>query len=58
MWWGAPDEAGFPNPPYTTLGTTPVSREKPYLFVDEQGNYGVRVPSAQPTRAASLGPTA
>src|SRR5215211_5385646 len=44
---GAPDEAGFPNPPYTTLGTTPVSREKPYLFVDEQGNYGVRVPSAQ-----------
>ncbi len=44
---GAPDEAGFPNPPYTTLGTTPVSREKPYLFVDEQGNYRVRVPSAQ-----------
>jgi hypothetical protein len=44
---GAPDESGFPNPPYTTLGTTPVSREKPYLFVDEQGNYGVRVPSAQ-----------
>lgn len=44
---GAPDEAGFPNPPYTTLGTTPVSREKPYLFVDGQGNYGVRVPSAQ-----------
>jgi hypothetical protein len=44
---GAPDEAGFPNPPYTTLGTTPVSREKPYLFVDGQGNYRVRVPSAQ-----------
>jgi hypothetical protein len=44
---GAPDEAGFPNPPYTTLGTTPVSREKPYLFADEQGNYSVRVPSAQ-----------
>ena len=44
---GAPDDAGFPDPPYTTLGTTPVSREKPYLFVDEQGNYGVRVPSAQ-----------
>ena len=44
---GAPDDAGFPDPPYTTLGTTPVSREKPYLFVDEQGNYRVRVPSAQ-----------
>jgi hypothetical protein len=44
---GAPDEAGFPSPPYTTLDTTPVSREKPYLFVDAQGNYNVRVPSAQ-----------
>ena len=44
---GAPDDAGFPNPPYTTLATTPVSREKPYLFVDERGGYGVRVPSAQ-----------
>ena len=44
---GAPDDAGFPSPPYTTLGTTPVSREKPYLFADEQGNYSVRVPSAQ-----------
>lgn len=44
---GAPSEAGFPNPPYTTLETTPVSREKPYLFVDAQGDYNVRVPSAQ-----------
>jgi hypothetical protein len=44
---GAPSEAGFPNPPYTTLATTPLSREKPYLFVDAQGNYKVRVPSAQ-----------
>jgi hypothetical protein len=44
---GAPSEAGFPNPPYTTLATTPVSREKPYLFVDGDGNYNVRVPSAQ-----------
>jgi hypothetical protein len=44
---GAPSEASFPNPPYTTLETTPVSREKPYLFVDGEGNYNVRVPSAQ-----------
>ena len=59
---GAPDDAGYagcapPAPvqpsdpnicvPYTTLDTTPVSREKPYLFVDEQGGYNVRVPSAQ-----------
>ncbi|MEU4428277.1 glycosyl hydrolase family 28-related protein [Actinoplanes sp. NPDC024001] len=44
---GAPDDSAFPNPPYTTLETTPVSREKPYLFVDGSGRYQVRVPSAQ-----------
>ena len=44
---GAPSEASFPNPPYTTLETTPVSREKPYLFIDDRGKYSVRVPSAQ-----------
>ena len=43
---GAPSDVTFPNPPYTTLATTPVSREKPYLFLDEQGDYAVRVPSA------------
>ena len=32
--------------PYTTLDTTPISREKPYLFVDDEGGYNVRVPSA------------
>ena len=44
---GAPSEAAFPTPPYTTLPATPVSREKPYLFVDGQGDYAVRVPAAQ-----------
>ncbi len=44
---GAPSEAGFPNPPYTTLQTTPVSREKPYLLIDARGAYNVRVPSAR-----------
>ncbi len=38
---GAPDDAGFPSPPYTTLPATPVSREKPYLFVDGDGRYAV-----------------
>ncbi|WP_406092919.1 coagulation factor 5/8 type domain-containing protein [Streptomyces sp. NBC_01013] len=34
----------FPNPPYTTLDTTPVSREKPFLYLD--GNdYKVFVPA-------------
>ncbi|MFC3501590.1 adenylyl cyclase [Micromonospora krabiensis] len=44
---GAPDDATFPDPPYTTLDTTPLSREKPYLFVDGKGRYQVRVPAAQ-----------
>lgn len=44
---GAPSDESFPNPPYTTRETPPVSREKPYLFIDEQGTYNVRMPSAQ-----------
>ena len=44
---GAPDDAGFPNPPYTTIDETPLSREKPYLYVDDEGRYNVRVPEAQ-----------
>jgi hypothetical protein len=44
---GAPAETGFPNPPYTTLATTPVSKEKPYLYVDDKGGWNVRVPSVQ-----------
>ena len=44
---GAPDDSAFPDPPYTTLATTPVSREKPYLFVDANGKYKVRVPAAK-----------
>ncbi len=43
---GAPDDSAFPNPPYTTLEKTPVSREKPYLFMDGT-RWAVRVPSAQ-----------
>lgn len=53
---GAPDDSTFPNPPYTTLDTTPVSREKPFLFVDDAGAYQVRVPSAHvDTRGISWG---
>ncbi|WP_157538192.1 discoidin domain-containing protein [Kitasatospora azatica] len=49
---GAPAQ-GFPNPPYTTLPTTPVSREKPYLYLDAAGNYQVFVPSLR-TNAAGV----
>ncbi len=41
-----PDDASFPTPPYTTLDETPVSREKPYLYVDDAGDWFVRVPAA------------
>jgi hypothetical protein len=44
---GAPSDGTFPDPPYTTLPTTPVSREKPYLFIDDDGAYNVRVPVAR-----------
>ena len=50
---GAPAQS-FPDPPYTTLATNPVSREKPYLYVDGAGVYQVRVPAA---RTASSGTT-
>ena len=43
----APAET-FPAPnAYTVLDQTPVSREKPYLFVDGSGKWNVRVPSVQ-----------
>jgi hypothetical protein len=41
---GAPATT-FPNPPETTLGTTPVSRDVPYLYVDNTGKYRVFQPS-------------
>ncbi|MFC8190223.1 glycosyl hydrolase family 28-related protein [Cellulomonas sp. NPDC057328] len=44
---GAPDDATFPDPPYTTLDQNPLSREKPYLYVDERGRWHVRVPEAR-----------
>jgi hypothetical protein len=43
---GAPAQS-FPTPPYTTLPATPVSKERPYLYVDGSGAYNVFVPSAQ-----------
>lgn len=33
--------------PYTTLATSPVTREEPYLYMDSTGNYNVFVPSVQ-----------
>ncbi|MFE4452413.1 coagulation factor 5/8 type domain-containing protein [Streptomyces sp. NPDC056796] len=40
---GAPAQS-FPEPPYTTLDSTPVSREKPFLYLDGD-DYKVFVPA-------------
>jgi hypothetical protein len=57
---GAPAQS-FPNPPYTTLATSPVTREKPFLYIDSSGNYNVFVPALLRNSAGtswSNGPTA
>ena len=41
---GAPAQS-FPTPPMTTLATTPVSRDIPYMYVNSAGNYNVFEPS-------------
>ncbi|GLW33520.1 discoidin domain-containing protein [Actinoplanes regularis] len=46
---GAPANS-FPNPPYTTIGQTPVIREKPYLYLSG-GDYAVFVPNLQTNSA-------
>jgi len=33
--------------PYTTLATSPVTREEPYLYLDSNGNYNVFLPAVQ-----------
>jgi len=43
---GAPAQ-DFPTKPITTLATSPVTREEPYLYLDSSGNYNVFVPSVQ-----------
>ena len=43
---GAPAQT-YPNPPETVVATTPVSREKPFLYLDVKGRYKVFAPRAQ-----------
>jgi hypothetical protein len=46
---GAPPQSFGPTPydppPYTTLDTSPVTRERPFLYVDSSGSYNVFVPA-------------
>jgi hypothetical protein len=56
---GAPPQS-FPSPPYTTLATTPASREKPFLY-EGAGGLRVFVPAARTDSAGTTwqaGPTA
>ena len=63
---GAPAEC-FPaqkscgGNPYTTLATSPVTREAPFLYLDSEGVYNVFVPAVQRNSAGTTwaaGPTA
>jgi hypothetical protein len=49
-----PPQGEWPNPPYTKVSQTPVVREKPFLEVDENGKWFVRVPEL---RRGSVGIT-
>lgn len=40
-----PPPGTWPMPPYTTVDRTPVVREKPFLEVDRNGRWSVRVPA-------------
>jgi hypothetical protein len=51
---GAPGQDFGNGAAYTTLAQTPVSRERPYLYIDGSGAWNVFVPSAQTN---SAGPT-
>jgi hypothetical protein len=51
---GAPAQDFGNGAAYTTLARTPVSKEKPYLYIDGSGAWNVFAPSAQ---ANSVGPT-
>ncbi|MFI5606688.1 hypothetical protein [Amycolatopsis sp. NPDC051903] len=50
---GAP-ATSFPTPPETTLATTPVSRDVPYLYLDGSGKYRVFLPAL---RTGASGPS-
>ena len=43
---GAPAQS-FPNPTYTTLATSPVTREAPFLYRESDGKYEVFIPAVK-----------
>jgi hypothetical protein len=62
---GAPPQSfsttPFNPPPYTTLATSPVTRERPFLYLDASGQYNVFVPALRNDSSGTTwasGPTA
>jgi hypothetical protein len=56
---GAPAQS-FPNPTFTTLATSPVTREAPFLYMDSEKHFKVFVPAVQHNSAGAswvAGPT-
>jgi len=51
---GSPPGGAWPSSPYTVVAATPVIREKPFLFVEPNGNYYVMVPAL---KKGSQGPS-
>ncbi len=57
---GAPPQCFPCGNQYTTLATSPVTREAPFLYVDSEGHYNVFVPAVQHSSAGTTwasGPT-
>ncbi|MCX8108616.1 MAG: coagulation factor 5/8 type domain-containing protein [Verrucomicrobiae bacterium] len=55
-----PPPGRWPDPPYTVIERTPIMREKPFLFVDENGHFFVHVPALRTNACGftwSAGPT-
>lgn len=50
---GAPGTS-FPNPPYTTVAQSPITKEKPFLYVDGAGDWQVFDPAL---RTGAQGPS-
>lgn len=49
-----PPTGTWPAPPYTVIPQTPLIREKPYLFIDDSGNYFVLVPNLETNGAQGI----
>jgi hypothetical protein len=48
-----PPTGNWPQPPYTVVDATPVMREKPFLYLDANGNYLVMVPALKKNATGS-----